>query len=212
MMETGTGNDGNNLTDEEKINRRISLVKQLQDAGYKKAVSISKWLKDNNYEYLNISEATIGRDIQRIREEGRDFIENRVLTGEFIVDHHEALQEFKKIGTRCSEEIAIAESNYNARNVEINAISTEGENDPTEADVMRLKLQNESIYHSVKQNNERILMQATKEYTQLANKTETVWSLKQFIKENTTKTYDKPELQNIINKLQEKEEEEKGEE
>jgi len=55
-------------------------------------------------------------------------------------------------------------------------------------------------------------MQATKEYTQLANKTETVWSLKQFIKENTTKTYDKPELQNIINKLQEKEEEEKGEE
>ena len=98
MVDIGTG-DGENktLTEEEKITKRISLVKQLQDAGYKTATSIAKKLKDKEYDYLDISANTIRRDIIRIKEEGRDFIENRVLTGEFVIDHHEALLEFKRI-------------------------------------------------------------------------------------------------------------------
>jgi len=69
---------------------------------------------------------------------------------------------------------------------------------------MKLRLQNDALYNASKLNNNRLSMQATKEYAQLFNKTETVWGLKKFIKENNPKAFDKPELQTIINNLEEK--------
>jgi len=72
---------------------------------------------------------------------------------------------------------------------------------------MKLRLQNDALYNASKLNNNRLSMQATQEYAQLFNKTETVWVLKKFIKENNPKSFEKPELQTIINSLEDKGEE-----
>ena len=202
MSNAGTEN-GENLTKEEKMNKRMSLVKGLQDIGYKTSISISKKLKEKKYEYLDISPETIRRDIARIKEEGRDYIENRVLTGEFIIDHHEALQEFKRIRDRCSEKVATITDKHDIIETEINELGT-NENF-TEADKVRLKIQNDVSYNTIIQNNEKILSQATKDFTLIASKTETVWSLKKWIKENNPKALERADIQGIINEFGDKE-------
>ncbi len=202
MSNAGTEN-GENLTKEEKMNKRMSLVKGLQDVGYKTSISISKKLEERKYGYLDISPETIRRDIARIKEEGRDYIENRVLTGEFIIDHHEALQEFKRIRDRCSEKVAIITDRHDIIETEINELGT-NENF-TEADKVRLKIQNDVSYNTIIQNNEKILSQATKDFTLIASKTETVWSLKKWIKENNPKALERADIQEIINEFGDKE-------
>jgi len=205
MVDIGTG-DGENktLTEEGKITKRISLVKQLQDAGYKTATSIAKKLKDKEYDYLDISANTIRRDIIRIKEEGRDFIENRVLTGEFVIDHHEALLEFKRIRDRCSEKVAKITEKHDTIEDEIAELGTDARFF-TESDKVRLKIQNDVSYNTIIQNNEKILSQATKDFTLIASKTETVWSLKKWIKENNPKALERPDIQEIINEFGDKE-------
>jgi len=204
MVDIGMG-DGENktLTEEEKITKRISLVKQLQDAGYKTATSIAQKLKDKEYNYLDISANTIRRDIIRIKEEGRDFIENKVLTGEFVIDHHEALLEFRRIRDRCSEKVAKIMEKHDVIEKEINDLGTD--ENFTEADKVRLKIQNDVSYNTIVQNNEKILSQATKDFTLIASKTETVWSLKKWIKENNPKALERADIQEIINEFGEKE-------
>jgi len=205
MVDIGTG-DGENktLTEEGKITKRISLVKQLQDAGYKTATSIAKKLKDKEYDYLDISANTIRRDIIRIKEEGRDFIENRVLTGEFVIDHHEALLEFKRIRDRCSEKVAQITEKHDIIEDEIAELGTDARFF-TESDKVRLKIQNDVSYNTIIQNNEKILSQATKDFTLIASKTETVWSLKKWIKENDPKALERADIQEIINEFGDKE-------
>jgi len=198
MTDSGVGDDGN-MSGEQKMNKRLLLVSQLRDAGFTSAQSISDELKIKGYEYLSISEETILRDLRRLRERGRDFIENVVLNGEFIIEHHEALEDFKRIKNRTSEEIPKAKAMHMQRDEEIKALSG-----VDEGEKMKLRLQNDSIYNSTKLNNNRVSMQATKEFTQLFNKTETVWGLKKFIKENDPKAFNKPELQTIINELEDK--------
>jgi len=205
MVDIGMG-DGENktLTEEGKITKRISLVKQLQDAGYKTATSIAKKLKDKEYDYLDISANTIRRDIIRIKEEGRDFIENRVLTGEFVIDHHEALLEFKRIRDRCSEKVAKITEKHDTIEDEIAELGTDARFF-TESDKVRLKIQNDVSYNTIIQNNEKILSQATKDFTLIASKTETVWSLKKWIKENDPKALERADIQEIINEFGDKE-------
>jgi len=198
MTDLGVGDDGN-MSGDQRMNKRLLLVSQLRDAGFASAKSISDELKTKGYENLNISEETILRDLRRMRERGRDFIENVVLNGEFIIEHHEALEEFKRIKNRTSEEIPHATAIHLKRDNEITKLQG-----VDEGDKMKLRLQNDSIYNSAKLNNNRVSMQATKEYTQLFNKTETVWGLKKFIKENDPKAFNKPELQTIINDLEDK--------
>lgn len=205
MSNAGTENGENNtLTKEEKMNKRMSLVKGLQDVGYKTSISISKKLEERKYGYLDISPETIRRDIARIKEEGRDYIENRVLTGEFIIDHHEALQEFKRIRDRCSEKVAIITDRHDIIEEEINGLGTDARFF-TEADKVRLKIQNDVSYNTIIQNNEKILSQATKDFTLIASKTETVWSLKKWIKENNPKALERADIQEIINEFGDKE-------
>ncbi len=187
------------MSEDQRMSKRLLLVSQLRDAGYTSAKSISDELKAKEYDYLSISEETILRDLRRLREKGRDFIENVVLNGEFIIEHHEALEEFKRIKNRASEEIPQSQKVHAERSEEINALQG-----VDEAEKMKLKLQNDALYNNSKLNNNRLSMQATKEYAQLFNKTETVWGLKKFIKENNPKAFDKPELQTIINDLEEK--------
>ncbi len=207
MNNSGTEDEQNKpLTEEGKRNTRISLVKGLQDVGYKTADSISKKLKDKGYEYLDVSISTIRRDIARIKEEGRDYIENRVLTGEFIIDHHEALQEFKRIRDRCSEKVAIITDRHDIIEEEINGLVTDARFF-TEADKVRLKIQNDVSYNTIIQNNEKILSQATKDFTLIASKTETVWSLKKWIKENNPKALERADIQDIINEFGDKKKE-----
>jgi len=207
MNNSGTEDEQNKpLTEEGKRNTRISLVKGLQDVGYKTADSISKKLKDKGYEYLDVSISTIRRDIARIKEEGRDYIENRVLTGEFIIDHHEALQEFKRIRDRCSEKVAIITDRHDIIEEEINGLVTDARFF-TEADKVRLKIQNYVSYNTIIQNNEKILSQATKDFTLIASKTETVWSLKKWIKENNPKALERADIQDIINEFGDKKKE-----
>lgn len=198
MTDSGVGDDGK-MSGDQRMNKRLLLVSQLRDAGYTSAKSISDELKTKEYEYLSISEETILRDLRRLREKGRDFIENVVLNGEFVIEHHEALEEFKRIKNRASEEIPQSQKIHAERANEINAITS-----IDEGEKMKLRLQNDSIYNSAKLNNNRLSMQATKEFTQLFNKTETVWGLKKFIKDNDPKAYNKPELQTIINDLEDK--------
>jgi len=195
MADSLVENGGNDA----KISERLTLVTQLMDAGFKYASSIFAQLDKPEYKHLDISLRTIQRDMLRIREKGRDFIENVVLNGEFVVEHHEALEEFKRIKNRASEEIPQAKKLHIERAEEIDAITT-----IDEGEKMKLRLQNDSIYNSAKLNNNRLSMQATKEFTQLFNKTETVWGLKKFIKENDPKAFNKPELQTIINDLENK--------
>ena len=193
------------MTNDEKMQIRLSLVTKLRDAGYTSALSISNKLKDGGYEYLDISEKTISRDLRRIREKGLDFVERVLLSGEFIVEFHEALQEFKRIRNRCSEEVAKAEAQHELRETEIDKIPNNRRY--IEVDKMRLKLQNDVNHHSIKQKNERMLLQATKEYLTLFNKTEVVWALKKWIKENNPQAFERPALQDIINNLEESEDE-----
>lgn len=197
--------------DKRRIEERVSLVKQLRDKGFSTAESISNELKLMKKENLEISPTTISRDLQRIREKGRDYVEDIILSGEFIVQFHEGLLELDRIKIRCSNNVAKAEREHQTREGEINEITTGAEGLPTEADVMRLKLQNDTLYHSVSQNNEKIVMQATKEFYTLFTKNEVVWALKKWIKENNPKAFDKPELQEIFNKLGENPAEEKSE-
>ncbi len=187
------------MNDEQKRHKRHILVVDLRNAGYTSAKAISDELKAKGYEYLDISRQTIDRDLRRIREEGRDFIENVVLNGEFVVEHHEALEDFKRIKNRTSEEVPKAKVMHLKRDDEITKLQG-----VDEGEKMKLRLQNDSIYNSTKLNNNRISMQATKEFTQLFNKTETIWGLKKFIKDNDPKAYNKPELQTIINDLENK--------
>ncbi len=189
------------MTDDQKMSERLVLVSQLRDAGYTSAQSISDKLKADKYEHLSVSRETIIRDLRRLREKGRDFIENVVLNGEFVIEHHEALEEFKRIKNRASEEIPKSKELHEQRAQEINACACD------EGEKMKLRLQNDAVYNNSKLNNNRLSMQATKEYTQLFNKTETVWGLKKFIKENNPKAIAKPELQTIINDLEDKGEE-----
>jgi len=197
--------------DKRRIEERVSLVKQLRDKGFSTAESISNELKLMKKEHLEISPQTISRDLQRLREKGRDYVEDIILSGEFIVQFHEGLLELDRIKIRCSNNVAKAEREHQIREGEINTMVTGGENMPTEADKMRLKLQNDTLYHSVSQNNEKIVMQATKEFYTLFTKNEVVWSLKKWIKENNPKAFDKPELQQIFNELGENPTEEKSE-
>ena len=201
MTESGVRDDGI-MSEDQRMNKRLLLVSQLRDAGYTSAKSISDELKGKGYDNLSISEETILRDLRRLREKGRDFIENVVLNGEFVIEHHEALEEFKRIKNRASEEIPQAKKLHAERAEEINALQG-----VEEGEIMKLRLQNDALYNASKLNNNRLSMQATKEYAQLFNKTETVWGLKKFIKENNPKAFDKPELQTIINNLEEKGEE-----
>lgn len=196
--------------DKRRIEERISLVKQLRDKGFATAESISNELTLMKKEHLEISPTTISRDLQRLREKGRDYVEDIILSGEFIVQFHEGLLELDRIKIRCSNNVAKAERDHEKRDGEINLIQTiNGQN--TESDKMRLKLQNDTLYHSVSQNNEKIVMQATKEFYTLFTKNEVVWALKKWIKENNPKAFDKPELQEIFNKLGEIPAEEKSE-
>lgn len=198
MTDSGVGDD-RNMSEDQRMNKRLLLVSQLRDAGFTSALSISDELMRKEYEYLNVSPETISRDLRRMRERGRDFIENVVLNGEFIIEHHEALEEFKRIKNRTSEEIPHATAIHLQRDKEITALSG-----VDEGEKMKLRLQNDSIYNSAKLNNNRVSMQATKEFTQLFNKTETIWGLKKFIKENDPKAFNRPELQTIINNLEDK--------
>jgi DNA-binding transcriptional regulator YhcF (GntR family) len=198
MTDSGVGDDIN-MSDDQRKNKRLQLVAQLRDAGYTSAKSISDELIERKYGYLKVSPETISRDLRRLREKGRDFIENVVLNGEFIIEHHEALEEFKRIKNRASEEIPQSKKLHAERANEIDAITS-----IDEGEKMKLKLQNDALYNTSKLNNNRLSMQATKEFTQLFNKTETVWGLKKFIKENNPKAFEKPELQTIINNLEEK--------
>jgi len=60
-------------------------------------------------------------------------------------------------------------------------------------------------YNTIIQNNEKILSQATKDFTLIASKTETVWSLKKWIKENNPKALERADIQEIINEFGDKE-------
>ncbi len=209
IRNTPNGDDENltnaGMTNDEKMQIRFSLVTKLRDAGYTSALSISNKLKDGGYEHLDISEGTISRDLRRIREKGLDFVERVLLSGEFIVEFHEALQEFKRIRNRCGEQVAKAEAQHKLRETEIEKMTGYGRT--IEVNKMKLKLQNDSNYHSVIQKNETMLLQATEKYHTLFNKTEVVWALKKWIKENNPKAFDRPALQNIINNLEESEDE-----
>ncbi len=175
---------------------RLSLVTKLRDAGYTSTLSISNKLKDGGYEYLNVSEKTISIDLRRIREIGLDLVERVLLSGEFIIEFHEALEEFKRIRNRCSEEIANSTAKHELREQEIVNF-----NGIDEVERIKLKLLNDVNYHDIQQKNERMLLQATEKYLTLFGKTEVVWALKKWIKENNPQAFDRPSLQNIINNL-----------
>src|SRR3990172_12307160 len=95
--------------DKRRIEERVSLVKQLRDKGFSTAESISNELKLMKKEHLEISPQTISRDLQRLREKGRDYVEDIILSGEFIVQFHEGLLELDRIKIRCSNNVAKSE-------------------------------------------------------------------------------------------------------
>jgi len=187
-----------------RMEERYNLVVELRNKGFITAESISNELKVMKKEHLEISPQTIARDLRRLREKGRNYLEDIIINGEFVVEFHEGLEEYKRIKNRCSEKVAKAEAQHTIRETEISAMDTGGENLPTEADKIRLKLQNDAHYHSVMQNNERIGLQALEKHHNLFTKTEVVWALKKWVKENNPKEFERSTLQEVINNLEEK--------
>lgn len=190
--------------DKRRIEERYNLVVELRNKGFVTAESISNELKIMKKDDLNISPESISRDLRRLREKGRNYLEDIIINGEFVVEFHESLEEYKRIKNRCSEKVAKAEAQHELREIEINNMVIGGENLPTEADKLRLKLQNDAHYHSVMQNNERIGLQALEKHHNLFTKTEVIWALKKWVKENNPKEFNRPALQEVINSLEEK--------
>ena len=82
---------------------RLDQIRELRERGISTPEAIA--------DHLNISVRTAYRDLQKIRNEARYILQD-LMQGEFIVEFHDTLNNFKSTVDRCKHEMYELENNY----------------------------------------------------------------------------------------------------
>ena len=137
-------------------------------------------------ETLNISERTAYRALKSVRNEARNILAD-LMNGEFIVEFHNTLRTFKTTVNRCNQALIHLERNY-----EINKELMMRELDSIEPNkhIARVQMLQaiadlDTKYHSSKLNYEKTIRDTEKLSTDIQSKTEVVWAMDSFIRQNS---------------------------
>ena len=157
---------------------RLDQIRKLRERGINTPEAISS--------YLNISVRTAYRDLQKIRNEARYILQD-LMQGEFIVEFHDTLNNFKSTIDRCKKEMFELEQNYRQ---EKDMILELLDNVPdakvgTKANLLATLTDLESKYHTSKQAYERMIKDTVKDSLTVQSKTDLVWACDSFVKKKT---------------------------
>ena len=155
----------------------MDRIRQLRERG----ISSPEAIADN----LNISVRTAQRDLQKIRNEARYILQDLV-GGEFIVEFHETLNNFKSTVDRCKKEMYELQKNYVEQKQMILDVldNVPEEKYGTKAGLLATLTDLEAKYHMSIQAYERMIKDTVKESLSIQSKTELVWAFDSFIKKN----------------------------
>ena len=159
------------------VAKRLDRIRQLRERG----ISSPEAIADN----LNISVRTAQRDLQKIRNEARYILQDLV-GGEFIVEFHDTLNNFKSTVDRCKKEMYDLERNYvTQKQMILDVLDNVPDNKyGTKAGLLATLTDLEAKYHMSKQAYERMFKDTVKESLSIQSKTELVWAFDSFIKKN----------------------------
>ena len=165
-------------------------------------------------ETLGISERTAYRALKTVRSEARNILAD-LMNGEFIIEFHNTLRTFKTTVNRCNHALIQLEQNY-----EINKEMMMRELDMIDPNkhIARVQMLQaisdlDTKYHTSKLNYERTIRDTEKLSTDIQSKTEVVWAMDSFIRQNSPqplKELDKvpaKEIQDLVSKYDKKTEE-----
>jgi uncharacterized protein YukE len=165
-------------------------------------------------ETLGISERTAYRALKTVRNEARNILAD-LMNGEFIIEFHNTLRTFKTTVNRCNEALIQLEQNYE-RNKELMIQELEAI-DPNKhmarVQMLQVIADLDSKYHTSKLNYERTIRDTEKLSTDIQSKTEVVWAMDSFIRQNSPqplKELDKvpaKEIQDMVSQFDKKTEE-----
>ena len=159
------------------VAKRLDRIRQLRERG----ISSPEAIADN----LNISVRTAQRDLQKIRNEARYILQDLV-SGEFIVEFHDTLNNFKSTVDRCKKEMYDLERNYVTQKQMVLDVldNVPDEKYGMKAGLLATLTDLEAKYHMAKQVYERLIKDTVKESLLIQSKTELVWAFDTFIKKN----------------------------
>ena len=159
------------------VAKRLDHIRQLRERG----ISSPEAIADN----LNISVRTAQRDLQKIRSEARYILQDLV-SGEFIVEFHDTLNNFKSTIDRCKKEMYDLERNYVTQKQMVLDVldNVPDEKYGMKAGLLATLTDLEAKYHMAKQVYERLIKDTVKESLLIQSKTELVWAFDTFIKKN----------------------------
>jgi len=159
------------------VAKRLDRIRQLRERG----ISSPEAIADN----LNISVRTAQRDLQKIRSEARYILQDLV-SGEFIVEFHDTLNNFKSTIDRCKKEMYDLERNYVTQKQMVLDVldNVPDEKYGMKAGLLATLTDLEAKYHMAKQVYERLIKDTVKESLLIQSKTELVWAFDTFIKKN----------------------------
>jgi uncharacterized protein YukE len=165
-------------------------------------------------ETLGISERTAYRALKTVRSEARNILAD-LMNGEFIIEFHNTLRTFKTTVNRCNHALIQLEQNY-----EINKqlMIQELESIDPSKHIARVQMLQaisdlDTKYHTSKLNYERTIRDTEKLSTDIQSKTEVVWAMDSFIRQNSPqplKELDKvpaKEIQDLVSEYDKKTEE-----
>ena len=156
---------------------RLDQIRELRERGISTPEAIA--------DHLNISVRTAYRDLQKIRNEARYILQD-LMQGEFIVEFHDTLKNFKSTVDRCKHEMYELEQNYRQQK---NMIMDLIDNVPdakigTKGNLLATLTELEAKYHSSKQAYERMIKDTVRDSLSVQSKTELVWAFDSFVKKN----------------------------
>ena len=159
------------------VAKRLDHIRQLRERGVSSPEAIA--------DALNISVRTAQRDLQKIRNEARYILQDLV-GGEFIVEFHETLNNFKSTVDRCKKEMYELQKNYVEQKQMILDVldNVPEEKYGTKAGLLATLTDLEAKYHMSIQAYERMIKDTVKESLSIQSKTELVWAFDSFIKKN----------------------------
>ncbi len=156
---------------------RLDQIRELRERGISTPEAIA--------DHLNISVRTAYRDLQKIRNEARYILQD-LMQGEFIVEFHDTLNNFKSTVDRCKHEMYELEQNYRQQKAMILQLLEEVPDAKigTKANLLQTLTELEAKYHSSKQAYERMIKDTVRDSLSVQSKTELVWAFDSFVKKN----------------------------
>ena len=173
------------------VAKRLDRIRQLRERG----ISSPEAIADN----LDISVRTAQRDLQKIRSEARYILQDLV-SGEFIVEFHDTLNNFKSTIDRCKKEMYDLERNYVTQKQMVLDVldNVPDEKYGMKAGLLATLTDLEAKYHMAKQVYERLIKDTVKESLLIQSKTELVWAFDTFIKKNSPQPITSTEVSKAI--------------